>query len=64
VLSELNRTAEAIDSFHRALAINPRNALAAQNLGNEHREMGMLPEAIEWYEKAVRYDPSAPSPGK
>jgi tetratricopeptide (TPR) repeat protein len=49
---------QAIKAWQRALDLNPRNALAANNIGIAYmfkKEPGL---AIAWFEKAIVFDPA------
>jgi peptidoglycan/xylan/chitin deacetylase (PgdA/CDA1 family)/TolA-binding protein len=50
--------AEALAAFERMLAIDPLNALAANNIGFVHTKLGHAEEALRWYEKTVAIDPA------
>jgi len=56
-LADLNRHAEALDSFNKALAISPRNADALTGRGDALCDLGRHAEALESYDKAIASDP-------
>jgi tetratricopeptide (TPR) repeat protein len=43
----------AIETFRRALRVNPKSATVMYNLGILYFEKGMIREAIEWYRKTL-----------
>src|SRR5439155_5282945 len=48
---------EAIACYHKAVALDPRNARTHYNLGNALQARGKLDEAIACFEKAIALDP-------
>jgi tetratricopeptide (TPR) repeat protein len=48
---------EAITCFHKAIALDPKDAKAHINLGNALRRQGKVEEAIACYHKAIARDP-------
>ena len=48
---------QAISSFKKAIAENPRNADAHNLLGYSHRAMGKFDDAFAAYDKALAIDP-------
>ena len=59
-LSELGREREAIQQFERALAIDPNNAPAYQNLGIAALRMGDLRTSQEQLNRALKLNPRLP----
>jgi tetratricopeptide (TPR) repeat protein len=53
---------EAIDSYQKALNIDPQHAPACANLGSALYQKGQIREAIEAFEKALRLDSTAAEP--
>jgi protein O-mannosyl-transferase len=51
------RLEEAIEWFHRALALRPDDAESSNNLGYALLRLGRLEEAVPHLENAIRYDP-------
>ena len=49
---------EAIKEYKEAIASNPFNAQAYNNLGIIYKKKGMLDEAMEMYKKAIRIKPN------
>ena len=49
---------EAIESYDKALEINPHDASVWSNKGVVLGSMGLLKEAIECYDRALSIDPS------
>ena len=52
-ITDYNVVKEAMDSYNRAIKINPSYAEAFNNRGNVFKEQGHLEQAIDSYEKAV-----------
>src|SRR5687767_12679007 len=50
----------AVENYRKALAIDPRRAIARYNLGRELAQLGDLQGAREQYEQAIRDDPDLP----
>ncbi len=57
ILRELDRPAEALAAFDRAISLDPRFAGGFSNRGNLHREMGDLIRALGDCRRAVEIDP-------
>jgi len=51
------RMSKAINSFKKAIAINPNYIQAHFNLGNLQRELGNHQSAMICYQKAIQIDP-------
>jgi tetratricopeptide (TPR) repeat protein len=51
------RYKEALEEFKTASNLEPRNALAANNVGFIHYRMGNFEQALLWYEKTTVLDP-------
>jgi predicted TPR repeat methyltransferase len=60
VLQALNRPAEALATYDKALAINPRNPGALYNRGNALRDLNRAGEAIASYDRALKIKPGFP----
>ena len=56
-LGQLGRHAEAIDGYHRALAIQPAHAAALNNLGVSLDALQRFPEAVDAYQRAIAAAP-------
>jgi protein O-GlcNAc transferase len=54
----LKRYDEAAQSLARALALDPKDAGAANTMGMLFEDMDRLTEAVEWFGRAVEADPS------
>ena len=52
-------SAEAIKKFKMALELNSKNTSASCHLGNIYSDMSEYDQAIEYYEDAIRIEPSA-----
>ena len=50
-------TAKEIESYKKAIELDPDDAGAYNNLGNAYRKQGNLTKAIESYEKAIELKP-------
>jgi tetratricopeptide (TPR) repeat protein len=59
-LLHLERPAEAVDAFRKALAINPNLAWVQEHLGHALKDLGKAVEAAEAYRKAIDTKPSLP----
>ena len=55
---DLGRTEEAARAYREALALDPRHAKAANNLGALRQLAGDLEQAKQYYEQAVAADPA------
>jgi Flp pilus assembly protein TadD len=51
------RFAEALPHLEKALALDPRNAVAESQLGGAYSGLGRLPLAVEHFERAVKLAP-------
>jgi Flp pilus assembly protein TadD len=51
------RTREALDLWQKAIAIDPANALAYNNLASHYLENGRAADALRYYQKAVELEP-------
>ncbi len=49
---------QAIKAWRRALELNPRSALAANNIGTALMLKKQIADAIPWFEKAITLDPT------
>lgn len=58
VLSDLGKTAQAIEHLNKSLKLRPNSAAVHNNLGNTLRKLGRLDEAIEHYNKAIELKPN------
>src|SRR5271169_3493901 len=58
VLQALNRPVEALASYDKALAINPRNPGALYNRGNALQDLNRAGEAIASYDGALAIKPN------
>ncbi len=54
--------ASAAQEFRRAIAIDPRNARAYNNLGNALRDMGQTGDALSAYRRAAALAPQFDDP--
>jgi peptidoglycan/xylan/chitin deacetylase (PgdA/CDA1 family)/tetratricopeptide (TPR) repeat protein len=54
------RYPEALNEYIAASKLNPRSAVAANNVGWVYNKLGNLDEAIGWTEKAKMIDPNRP----
>ena len=52
-LGQLGRHAEAIDGYHRALAVAPDHVAALNNLGVSLDALRRFPEAVDAYQRAI-----------
>ena len=50
---ENNQIPEAIETFKKALEINPNNLPSINELGITYRENNQIPEAIETFKKSI-----------
>jgi len=57
VLKEQGKLDDAIQSYQRALSLNPDLAEAHNNLGNVLKEQGKLDDAIQSYQRALSINP-------
>lgn len=55
--ADLKRPAKSIDSYHRALIVNPKYSAALYNLGNINKSMRRFDEAINFYLQALSINP-------
>ena len=56
----VGRTAEAVEHFRRAIAIEPAYANAHNNLGKALEGLGRIDESIAEYDQALRIQPDNP----
>jgi len=47
----------AVETYHKAIELDPDNAVGYFNLGNTHRDAGRIGEALENYHRAVALSP-------
>lgn len=59
--ADAGRHQEAIGHFQKAIALNPNDACAYNNLGVEQEEMGLPDQAMKSYDAAITLDPSLDS---
>lgn len=59
-LTERGRFQEALDRFSDAIEINPENVQGFVGIGETYRQSGNMPKAIDWYRRALRFDPNQP----
>ena len=57
-LKGLGKKEEAIESYRKAIKIDPNYVDAYNNLGNALDGIGKKEEAIESYRKAIKIDPN------
>jgi len=57
VAQRAGQSEEAIQSYRRALLLNPRYVDASVNLGNAFKDLGLLDEAEQAYEQVLRTTP-------
>ena len=53
----VSQSNQAVDSFTRAVELNPASALAAHGLAEAHYSMGSTVVARHWYERALEIEP-------
>ena len=56
-LVELKKTESALESFDKAIQINPNSAEAYYNRGNALKKFKKLEEALESFDKAIQINP-------
>ncbi len=61
-LAKSGDRARAAEEFRRAIAIDPRNAHAYNNLGDVFRATGQRDEALEMYRRAIALAPAFEAP--
>ncbi len=59
ILRALDRLAEAIRCYERALALAPASVDTLYNLGNAHQDLGQPERAAAYFERALRLTPEA-----
>jgi tetratricopeptide (TPR) repeat protein len=59
ILRALDRLAEAIGCYERALALAPASVDTLYNLGNTHQDLGQPERAAAYFERALRLNPEA-----
>ncbi len=57
-LNKLGKYNDAIESYKKAIKINPRNEKTWNNIGSVFFKLKMYPDAVESYKKALKIDPS------
>lgn len=57
-MSELKRYQEAIDSYDKAIQLNPNYSNVYYNKGNSLRDLKRYQEAIDCYDKAIELNPN------
>ena len=57
-LHQVGRWNEGLYHAKRAYELNITNVLSAINVGGFHYWLGEIPEAVTWFEKAIRLDPT------
>jgi uncharacterized caspase-like protein len=58
VLFREKRYSEALAEFEEASRLDPKSALAANNVGFTHYRLGDMERAISWFEKTLGLDPN------
>lgn len=56
-LMQLNRDREALETFNEVLAQDPESAVSFANRGILQDRMGLYPQAIADYDRAIKMDP-------
>jgi tetratricopeptide (TPR) repeat protein len=59
ILRALDRLAEAISCYERALDLAPTSVDALYNLGNTYQDLGQPERAVAYFERALRLNPEA-----
>ncbi|MBF0369824.1 MAG: tetratricopeptide repeat protein [Magnetococcales bacterium] len=59
-LAGLGRFAEAIESYQKALSINPRHHETLNNLSSAQKKLGRLTEALASFQQALAIKPNYP----
>ncbi len=59
-LGDLHDDAGAREHWEKALALNPKDPAAYNNLANLYSQTGPVPKAFEFYEKAIALNPREP----
>ncbi len=57
ILLNLDRPAEAVNCYDRALALAPDSVETLYNLGNAHQQLGQPQRALAYFERALRLRP-------
>ena len=55
---KLKEHEKAIQCFEKVIQLNPGSAIDYANIGSNYRDMGNIPLAIQYYEKALLLDPT------
>ena len=58
ILNKLNRKEEALNSYDKAIELNPSDATAYYNRGNVLNDLNRKEEALNSYDKAIELNPS------
>jgi peptidoglycan/xylan/chitin deacetylase (PgdA/CDA1 family)/uncharacterized caspase-like protein/photosystem II stability/assembly factor-like uncharacterized protein len=58
VLFREKRYPEALAEFEEAARLDPKSALAANNVGFTHYRLGDMEKAVAWFEKTLALDPN------
>jgi tetratricopeptide (TPR) repeat protein len=61
-LSENGQTGMALNYYKQAVVIAPRYSQAYYEMGNCLARLGLYPEAIKKYQRAIHIDPAAQEP--
>jgi tetratricopeptide (TPR) repeat protein len=60
-LMDVQRYAEAVDAYDKALALDPKNVNVLVDQGTCYRGIGKFEKAVEQYRKALKIDPRFPN---
>ena len=61
-LSQQGQTGTALNYYRQAVVIAPRYSQAYYEMGNCLARLGLYPEAIEKYQRAIHIDPASQEP--